>query len=1285
MDDRPAPAHDPHHTFSAPQLPTSSSHFPAIVGERYELQSLLAVGGMGTVHIAWDKTFGRTVAIKLISENSASELALARFKHESLVSAQLQHPNIPPVYDYGTYELPKNTDSTNKPALSTGRPFLAMKLVKGRTLADHIKEPGPDTPNLITVFEAICQAVGYAHSRNVIHRDLKPLNIMVGAFGEVQVMDWGLAKVLTDRETSTMTDYDPDATANLGTRIGDPDSTDDSKTTAGTVLGTPSYMPPEQALGALSQITERSDVFGLGAILCAILTGKSVFHASSFETTRLMAARGDTAEAFARLDASGAEPELIALAKKCLAAKPEDRFANGTEVADAVRDHRANVEARLRTAEIDRAAAEAKGVEARKRRRVQTWSAIAVMTLLAAGTGISAWLAVQARDEASRADKGEKAAIEASDLATTEAKKARAAEKLARRQSADAAINMGLRLFEDGKPLLGQLWFAEALKRYPDDEEFLRTHRERIALHDRYPHRYRPVKTFSPDGEVLSSVLSPDGRRVAFTSTDKIVRVWDIETGKPLTPPMPHKGGSFGDPVFSSDGRRIVTQIDTKVHQVWDVDKGKPVSAPISLQEDTYFTGITPDGSKAVTTSGTKLIPKILDVATGKGVDLPVATSGYPRIAFTPDSKGIAIADDKSVRIWDLDTRKPVSPTKELEGRTGSIIFSHDGRLLAISTEKSVQIWDTSTGRSLTLPMEHNDGYLYTIKFSPNGRTMLTAGDRVVRVWNVSTGKPISPPLEHKNGVYSATFSPDGRWVIAAGADRTARIWDAESGKRIALPLEQNSGISEAIFSTDGRRVVTSTRFGVTAWESGIDRSAETIIKHNVPVSSAQFSPDSRRVVTASDSARVWDAETGRPVTPPLLLRLSDKYGDSSLSASFTTDGRRLVTVGWDNTARTWDAESGKPLTPLIHIRGITEYNRVGKASSPDGDRIVSMDDKTARIWSTETGQTVTPLLVHNERVIFASFSADGSRVVTGCNDGVAMIWDSHTGKQVTPPLVHKVEEIYFGLFSPDGRRVLISDVGITARIWDTETGHPITPYLGITSGVGMAAYSPDGRRVATGGITPRIWDVETGKPLTPPFENNSDGFVVSFSPDGRWVVASGENNTFRIWDAAIGKPLSHPFEHDLWVQSLSFSPDGRRIVSTSSDKTARIWDVSIQTRPDEDTIKLAHVRSGSAIDESGAVRPLTPDEHRSLFAEMKAKYPAEFAGATPAQATIWHRNQLAEAEKAKDAFAAAFHLRILLKSDPNNAELARRLQSAEEGRVAAELAPPPRPRNVNK
>src|SRR5262249_6781999 len=201
------------------------------------------------------------------------------------IAGQLQHPGIPAVHDLGT--------------LPDGRPFLAMKLVKGQTLERLLKErpdPSVERGRFVAVFEGVCQAVGYAHAHGVIHRDLKPANVMVGAFGEVQVMDWGLAKVLVRHADPA----DPEATT--GTAIRSVRDSDGSETQAGSVLGTPAFMPPEQALGAVGRIDARSDVFGLGAILAVILTGKPPFDAGSAETVRIQAAQGNVADCFARLE-----------------------------------------------------------------------------------------------------------------------------------------------------------------------------------------------------------------------------------------------------------------------------------------------------------------------------------------------------------------------------------------------------------------------------------------------------------------------------------------------------------------------------------------------------------------------------------------------------------------------------------------------------------------------------------------------------------------------------------------------------------------------------------------------------------------------------------------------------------------------------------------------------------------------------------------------------------------------------------------------------------------------
>jgi formylglycine-generating enzyme required for sulfatase activity len=339
--------------------PTQFAPRPA-GGGRYELLEEIARGGMGAVYRAADAAFGRVVAVKVLLDGLGAGAA-RRFADEARITGQLQHPAIPPVHDLGT--------------LPDGRPFLAMKLVRGRTLAARLKEcddPARDRGRFVAAFEQVCQAVAYAHDHNVIHRDLKPANVMIGDYGEVQVMDWGLAKVLGSRDAEQA---DPDETASpaavQATREADSAFTQD-----GSVLGTPAYMPPEQALGAVREIGPRSDVFGLGAILAVILTGRPPFAATSSETTRLMAARGNVEECFARLDASGAEPELVALCKRCLGKRPEDRPADAGEVARAVAELRAAADERARQAELDRvkaegdrAAAEAKAAEERNTRR----------------------------------------------------------------------------------------------------------------------------------------------------------------------------------------------------------------------------------------------------------------------------------------------------------------------------------------------------------------------------------------------------------------------------------------------------------------------------------------------------------------------------------------------------------------------------------------------------------------------------------------------------------------------------------------------------------------------------------------------------------------------------------------------------------------------------------------------------------------------------------------------------------------------------------------------------
>jgi serine/threonine protein kinase len=369
----------------------------------YELRDEIGRGGMGVVYRARDIALNRDVAVKLLSDRyPADSSAARRFLSEARITGQLQHPGIPAVHQVGT--------------LANGRPFLAMKLIKGSTLEAILKQrpsPLPLSPApgerdrsegaaergwLLAIFEAVCQAVGYAHAHRVIHRDLKPANVMVGAFGEVQVMDWGLAKAL-GQETPASAEAQSAAETLARTQFSITPETG-SHTQAGSLVGTPAYIPPEQALCEIERVNERSDVFGLGALLAVILTGKPPYTGETAESVRVQAVRCKLEDCFARLDASGAEAELVALCKRCLAFEPADRPADAGAVAAAVAGLRAAADERARRAELERvrvegeqATALARAAERRKRRRLVIGAA-AVLALAALG-GLTAVLAVQ--------------------------------------------------------------------------------------------------------------------------------------------------------------------------------------------------------------------------------------------------------------------------------------------------------------------------------------------------------------------------------------------------------------------------------------------------------------------------------------------------------------------------------------------------------------------------------------------------------------------------------------------------------------------------------------------------------------------------------------------------------------------------------------------------------------------------------------------------------------------------------------------------------------------------
>ncbi len=371
----------------------------------YELIETLGEGGMGEVYRCVDPSLGRDLAIKIMkAAHRGHPERERRFLREARVTGSLQHPGIVPVHNLGR--------------LKDGRLHYTMRLVRGRTLAEILKDEAgkPEhLPDLLSIFEKICQAVAYAHSKQVIHRDLKPHNVMVGKFGEVQVMDWGLAKVLTADDSSAETE-EPTDTA--GTRIfTESADTPVDLSRVGIGLGTLQYMPSEQARGKWKAVDERADVFALGSILCEILTGQPAYTGTNVTELCDRVERGDVAESLQRLYQCGADEPLTTLCSECLSLKREDRPRDAAVVAKRVAEYQAEVQERLRQAELERVAAETRSreeqaraiveqertrealarVKAERRARQRTLALAAAILVLLASGGAGAWWVQQVR------------------------------------------------------------------------------------------------------------------------------------------------------------------------------------------------------------------------------------------------------------------------------------------------------------------------------------------------------------------------------------------------------------------------------------------------------------------------------------------------------------------------------------------------------------------------------------------------------------------------------------------------------------------------------------------------------------------------------------------------------------------------------------------------------------------------------------------------------------------------------------------------------------------------
>jgi WD40 repeat protein/serine/threonine protein kinase len=1036
---------------------------------RYREKSEHGRGAMGRVLLVYDEALGREIVLKELlplpagasveqpSPVRKSTHLVARFLREARTTGRLEHPSIVPVYELGQRQ--------------DGTLYYTMKLVRGRTLQDALQKAGPlrRRLELLSHFVDLCQALAYAHSRGVVHRDLKPQNVMVGEFGETVVIDWGLAKVKGIRDVS---DEELEKTV-LSSKLRT--GGEGADTLAGDVLGTPAYMSPEQARGEIDRIDERSDVYSLGVILYVLLTGRLPFSEGSISD--VLAKVVNEAPPSARTLEPAAPAELAAICARAMEKDPARRYQSAKELAEDVE--------RFQSGALVHSYQYTTGYLVR--RFVSRHKAI--LSTATAGVLVAVALSVFYVVTLGIANDDLRRSLHQANMFLADSRIAGGQYDVAMR--ALEAVPPDLRNWEWG-------WMQ-------------------------YRCRSRVWATLaSRSGSGHSVSFSGDGGRVVTTSWDQVAKIWDAESGKELVTLAGHSGQVLSAS-FSGDGCRVVTASMDGTAKIWDAESGQELATLAGHSGEWTSASFTGDGCRVVTASADRTA-KIWDAESGKEL---ATLAGDPKRISTPSlswdgRRAFNVSSDGTAKIWDAESGQELAT---LAGHSGNMLFasfSRDGRRVVTTArgDGTAKIWDAESGQELATLAGHS-GEWTSASFSGDGRRVVTgSSDGTAKIWDAASGKELATLIGHSGQVSCASFSGDGRRVLTVTYDdRTVKVWDAESGKELATLAGQSGQIFSASFSTDGRRVLTVSYDDGTAkiWVTESEQEFKALAGPSAhAISYASFSGDGRRALIVCEDMpeKIWDAESGQE-----LATLAGHSG-RVVSASFSGDGRRVVTLDFSPTIATiWDAESGKELAALS--------GRMHSASmSRDGRRVLTttLPSGTVKILDAESGKELATLASPVSEG-FSAFSGDGRRVVTLDITGTfATIWDAESGKVLARCAYQSSARLYACSvwFSGDGQRVVTSFSDGTAKIWDAGSGKELATLAGHSGEVRSASFSGDGRRVLTVSRdrTAKIWDAESGKELATLTGHAGGMLAASFSGDGRRVLTISADGTLQTLTA---------------------------------------------------------------------------------------------------------------------------------------------------------------------
>jgi WD40 repeat protein/serine/threonine protein kinase len=1079
------------------------AELPAPPGYRVVRQ--VGRGGMGVVYEAVQLALKRTVALKFLPPDHTDRPdRLARFRVEGESAARLQHPGIVQVFETG---------------LDGEQPFLAMEYVPGGSLADALNGT-PVAPRQAAAWvEAIARAMAYAHSRGVVHRDLKPSNILLQGSG---ARGPGSAKTEVAGSSQAAEASGPTAAGEAIPKVTDFGlakllDTESGQTRSGAVMGTPSYMAPEQAAGNTRAVGPAADIWALGTVLYELLTGRPPFRGERPVATIQLVLTAEPVQPSELVPGLLLDLETVCL--KCLRKEPERRYRTADELADDLRrvlDGRPVLARPVGPGE--------RLVRWAARNPVLAGAVAAAFAVLVIGASVSTYFAVRESEQAAaagraadkeryargEAEKRAKEAGEARDVAAQKEKEAvRAKDDLARK-----AAELEVQVYKSRVALAFQEWqqvdarSSQALLR--DCPPALRgwewNYVNRLShLHER---EFPPFKN-----SLAAIAVRPDGGAFALADVQGGVIVYDPVRARALAEFPPPK--SF-----------------------------------IPMIEHTRSVAYSPDGGLLASV----LEPDTVVLRDGRDPSREVARLKDPKeqlerfaaVAFSPDGKTLAtvggqegIVESYTLKLWSVTGRTML---KKLTGHTNSVrgvAFDPTGRLAATSgNDGRVIVWDLARGEKLR-ELTSSPGPVWVVAFAPDGRT-LAAGcnDGAIRVWDAADGKPRHKLEGHAGPVRSIAFSDDDNGRLASASDDSnVKMWDPVAGRELFTLRGHQRAVNGIAFAPGGRTLLSAGKGkGVRVWDATRDRQRRTFADHPCALREGLYTPKGGRIALLSGHSssnqpelHIYRADTGeRQHVVSLKSEVCDWLPAVCMAAS--PDGTLLV-------------------TGLEHYQPLQQHGEVVVVEAATG----------AIRWRKSTG---------GHPVNTVAFSADGRHIGVGGQTLARIdILDAADGRPVRTFELPKPGAAAIA-FSPDGRHLAATRAGGPVQLWRLDTGEPrhaLPANVQTWYSLGrLLAFSPDGRVLAVACMNSEVvlYDVETGKELRRLKGHTAAVGCVAFSPDGRRLFSSAyEDRVVKVWDPVRGEDLFTVRGLAGGSSAVSVSPDGHRLLVTGTEYTAHEYD----------------------------------------------------------------------------------------------------------------------------